>query len=113
MEAIKDTVEEIIDHSGDLVNTYYRLVQVKTIEKASKLIAESISGLAICVFGLLAFLFASIGFAWWIGGLLDNRMAGFLVTAGIFVVLIVLVIAFRRKVLFPFFRNFIIRKIYE
>jgi hypothetical protein len=53
----------------------------------------------------------ALGF--WLGDLLESNTLGFLVTAVFFALLAGIFLAIRKKIVFPFFRNKIIRKFYE
>jgi NADH:ubiquinone oxidoreductase subunit 6 (subunit J) len=65
--------------------------------------------------GLLSFfvlMFLGIALAWWLGDILENRTAGFLLGAAFFLLAIVIVALLRKQIISPI-RNFIIRKIYD
>lgn len=113
MDELKNTAGEIVDHTGDLIDTYYRLFVVNATDKGSKVASI---GITVIVMGLISFtalLFAGVGFAIWIGEYLQNMKAGFFLAAALFILLLCLFAAIREKVISPIIRNKIIRKLYE
>jgi membrane protein implicated in regulation of membrane protease activity len=65
------------------------------------------------VLGFFLLFFAAFGLAWWIGELISSRIGGFLIVAGFFALLIVLLVAFKEQFLYPMIRNKIVKKVYE
>lgn len=105
--------EDITDHIIDLSKTYYKLTVLKAAEKATNIGASVITGIALATLGVMAVLFASFGLGWWLGDLVDSRPGGFMILAGFYLLLTIIVIAMRRKIVFPFIRNLLIRKYYD
>ncbi|MDX2045212.1 MAG: hypothetical protein SFU87_00405 [Chitinophagaceae bacterium] len=77
--------------------------------QAVKILSRSLSLLLVIVIvsflALFVILFLGMSFAWWIAELTQSNTAGFAAGAGLFVVLLLLVIALRR----PLFQNPLIR----
>jgi Putative Actinobacterial Holin-X, holin superfamily III len=113
MEALKATAENIIDHTRDLLDTYYKLTVVNATDKATKAATAGMSLLVIGSMALLILIFMGIGFAWWIGEYMDNMKAGFFIVGAAYFLLLMIFVLIRREVVFPAIRNNIIRKIYE
>jgi len=113
MENLKDKAENLAEHVGDYLDTYYKLKVLKTIDKASGVASSGIAAIVVSVTVLFVILFASIGLGWWIGQALENMVAGFFVVSGIYAVLGLLVILLRKNTLLPLLRNIIIKKAYE
>ncbi len=112
MEAIRTTVEEMIDHAGDLAESYYQLTVVKATDQAGKTAASALMTLLVGGFAGLVLVFAGLGLAWWLGDLLENRKAGFFLVAGIYLLALGLVILLKKSVIIPMVRNAIIRNVY-
>lgn len=112
-EDLKDKVEDLTSHAGDYLNTLYRLTLVKVTQKATNLASALVATIAVCTLGLFVLFFASFGAAWWLGDVLQNRAGGFFITAGFYVVVLVIIISLRKKIVFPYIRNRILGKIYE
>ncbi|ULQ51872.1 phage holin family protein [Flavihumibacter fluvii] len=113
MDDLRDTAEEVIDHSGDLLETYYRLLLVNATEKGSAVISVGISAVLVGFLAAMAILLAGVGMAWWIGEVLQNMKAGFFIMGGVFILMFSLFLALSKRTIYPFIRNTIIRKLYE
>jgi putative superfamily III holin-X len=112
-EEIKEEAEDIVNHIGDFLETYYQLVTIRLAKKVVDITSSLINSIILALLGFLFLSFVSLGLAWWLGNVVDNRAGGFFITAGIYLVIIVLLIVMRKKLIFPFLRNFLTRKIYE
>jgi Protein of unknown function (DUF1469). len=112
-ETVKDTISDITDHVTDYVNTFYRLQVLNATKKATDLTANFAGALVAIVLGVFVVLFGGIALAWWLGDLLDSRAGGFALVGGFFALLALVFLLIRKNIIFPLFRNKIIRKIYE
>jgi len=112
-EELKEKTQDTGSHIEEYANTLYRLAMITITQKASNIASGVIVAVAVCLFGLFMLFFASFGLAWWLGDVVQSRVTGFLIIAGFYFLLIVVLIFSRKKILFPFFRNWIVRKIYE
>jgi hypothetical protein len=115
MEAqkIKDDAKDIINHSQDYLETFYKLSIVRATKKASNIASGVVNSVLLFFISLCILLFLSMAAAWWIGQKLSNPALGFLSVAGFYVVLIIILIVLRKTVISPFIKNSLIRKIYE
>jgi hypothetical protein len=112
MDDLKEKTVDLADHVEDIANTFYRLTVVNVAQKTSNITSGIIVALVACVLGSMVLLFLGIGLAWWLGNVLESRVGGFLLAAGIFFVLLIIVALLRKKIISPI-RNLIIRKIYD
>ncbi len=103
MENLKDKAENLAEHIGDYLDTYYKLKVLKTIDKASGIASSGIAAIIVSITLLFVILFASIALSWWIGQALENMVAGFFVVSGIYAVLGLLVILLRKSTLLPWY----------
>jgi hypothetical protein len=113
MEDLKTSIGQLKDHASEYVKTYADLAKAKATKGASNAAAGAAIGIVsfLLAFFFIEFLF--IGLALWVGSLVDITAGGFFIVAGLFLLLIVLIFALRKKVIVPMIRNSIIRKIYE
>lgn len=109
---IKEKAKDMIDHIEDLSSTYYRLGMIKITQKATVITSHLLAVVVGCVFGFFVLLFGGLALSWWLGNLLENRVAGFLLGGGFFLVCMLVIILLRKQIVFPFFRNAIIRQVY-
>jgi len=112
-QEIKEEAKDLAEHVTDFLETYYQLLTINVAQKGINIASAVINAVVLCFLGLFAFGFIGLGLAWWLGNVIDNRAGGFFITAGIYLVIIIVLIAMRKKVIFPFLRNLITRKIYE
>jgi|SRR5687767_452907 len=110
---LKDKVEDLTGHLRDFADTYYKLTVLKVAQKATNAGAGALVGITLATLGVLVLLFASIGAAFWLGDLMNSRAGGFLAMAGFYLLMVLFIIMLRKRIIFPYIRNSIIRKIYE
>lgn len=113
MEELKEKTEDLIDHVEDVADTFYKLQVLNITQKATNITSGAISGLIICVFGFFFILFSGLALCWWLGNLIEHRTGGFLLGAGVFLLIMLLLVALSKKIIFPYFRDLIIRKFYD
>jgi hypothetical protein len=112
MDDLKEKTADLADHVEDLANTFYRLTIVNITQKTSNIASGVIVAISIGVLGFFGLLFLGIALAWWLGDLIGNRTAGFLLGAGFFLIIMLVLILMKKQIISPI-RNFIIRKIYD
>lgn len=113
MEEIKTKAEDLTKSISDYLDTFYKLALVNLTQKATNVTAGLVAGLTTFFMFILVMFFLGMGLAWWLGGLLDSMAAGFFIVAGLFILIIILVVVLRRKIVFPFLKKAILKKIYE
>jgi len=110
---IRSKVEKLTDHVEGLLKTYYRLTLVRATQKAANIGSTFLNVWLVVVLVFFMLLFGSLGLAWWLGDIMNSRTGGFLIMAGIFLLLVITLVVLRKKVLFPFTRDLIIKKTYD
>jgi len=110
---LKEKIEDLTGHLADYLDTYYRLTVLKVTQKTTNIATAVFSTIVICTIGFLVLIFAGLGAAWWLGDIISSRVGGFMIVAGFYLLLAVVIVLFRRKIIFPFIRNSFIREIYE
>lgn len=112
-EAEKDDKRNIAELAADYVETYAKLTVVNINQKTADISAvASFSMIA----GLICFficMFLGIAAAFWLGGLVNSIGLGFLIVAGFYALLILVLFLSRKKLFYPFVKNMIIKSIYE
>jgi hypothetical protein len=112
MEQKKDS-DTWIDNASELVENYRKLISIRVIEHTSQGISISIVGILVLVVAVFVLLFTGLGSAWWLGERLNNMKAGFFIIGGLYLLMLLIIIATSRKVWIPHIRNLIIKIIYE
>lgn len=113
MEEFKLKAENLTKSVGDYFDTYYKLTVVKAADKATGIAASSLAGLGVFFLSIFVLFFSGLALGIWLGRLLDNAAAGYLLVAAFYLLLIILLILLRKRIVFPFIRNLIVRKFYE
>lgn len=110
---LKDKAGDLAEHIGELADTFYKLTVINITQKATNAFSSALMIIVLCTLGTFALFFGGFALAWWLGDVFDNRIAGFGAVAGFFALLTILVIALRKNIVFPYFRNLLIRKVYD
>lgn len=112
MEELKTKVSDLYDHTGELLDTWYRLAVIKGTKKGAKIATAAITLFVVSAFGLCVFVFIGVGLAIWLGTMMNGALAYFIVAA-FYLVLIATFWYLRKKLVFPIVRDFLVRKIYD
>src|SRR5687767_135393 len=113
MKELKNKAERLTDHVTEYVETYMAYSVLNATDKAAGVASSSITAIIVGVMSFFILLFGGIGVGYYIGQQLDNMLAGFGIVAGFFALITILVLALKKSVLAPYFRNLIIKATYE
>ena len=113
MEDLKTKTTHLKDHVTEYVQTAVQLAKAKATKTASNAAAGAAIAIMSLVLGIFFLIFLFTALAWWLADILNSNALGFLCVAGLFLVLILLIIALRKKLIVPLIRNAIIRAIYD
>ncbi|MFC3198515.1 phage holin family protein [Parapedobacter deserti] len=91
MEERKFSLKGVFQKSKEYIDTRFKLVKLKLVERSSRLIASLIVDVAKTLLALFVIFFLSLALGFYLSELLGSRSLGFLATAGIFVILIALI----------------------
>ncbi|HEY3401800.1 MAG TPA: phage holin family protein [Ohtaekwangia sp.] len=112
MQELKTKINDLSEDIEAYIEAYYELKVLKISEKASLMATQSIIASVQLTLLIFVMIFASMGLAWWIGVALNNVIAGFFIVAGIYTLLLIILIGFK-KAFVPMLRNAIIKKMFE
>lgn len=112
-ESAKDNISSLASHLADYAQTFYRLQLLRITRKGTNLTSSIVGAVAGAIIGLFVILFASIGLAFWLGALVNSVALGFVLVAGFYLLIGLLFMSIRKKMIFPIWRDRIIRKFYE
>lgn len=113
MDDLKNKAEQLKEHVSEYVKTSIDLAKAKATRLTSRLAAGLVIGIIGMILGIFFFGFLFLSLAWWLSSLLGSNTLGFLCVAGIFLLLLIIVFALRKKVIVPAIRNSIISAIYD
>jgi len=100
-----DTINLLKQYISDRIT----LVKLQSIEKISTVAASIASGVTLAVLGLFFLIFLSITLGFLFASWLDSNTAGFGIVAGIYLLLIIIIVVFGKKI----FGNLITKKIIQ
>lgn len=104
---------EIKQMVTDYFETKVQLYKIGAYEKIAKAIAVLFSSIVITLFGCFLLFFLSISGGFYFGGLLNNNALGFLIIFGIYLILFLIVILFRKKLLEKYIIDKVIEQLFE
>jgi len=113
MEDLKSKAESLTHHFSDLVETYYKLTLVTVTQKATNITSSVMAAVTTLFLFMITLVFLGIGVAWWLGDVVNSRAAGFFIVAGLFILIMVLLVVLRKKIVFPILKKAILKKLYE
>jgi hypothetical protein len=113
MEEQSTNIEKLTDNVKEYLQTRQELIFLKVTEKVSNIGSYALSGLVIGVLTLMFVLFISIAGAMYFSSRLGNPYSGFFIVAGIYLLLLVIVAVFKKKMIVKPVRNKIIKEIFD
>lgn len=113
MEDIKTKAGNLTDSITDYIESSYKLALLNAADKATGIAASTMASIVVAFLGIFVILFAGIALGIWLGQLLNNEALGYLLVAALFTLIILIVVAMRKRIVFPLIRNKLINKLYE
>lgn len=89
------------------------LLRLQAVEKISKLSSALFSGLLIGIISFFIILFLSMMMAWYLGRLLDDVFLGFGIISAFYILVLILLLVFRKKLLEKSITNTVINIFFE
>ncbi len=109
--------QDFFTDSKQTIEKYIRnrlfLIRLQAVEKISRLSAAMFGGLLIGILSFFIILFLSIMAAWYFGELLGSPFKGFGIICAFYILVLILVIIFRKRVLQKTITNTVINIIFE
>ncbi len=113
MEELKTKAGSLTDHVSDYIETYVKLTVVNATQKATGVASVSLIAVLVTFFFMFVFMFIGVGASMWLGEVLGDMKIGYFIVGGFYFICALIIIALRKKIVFPYVRNQIIRKVYE
>ena len=110
---VKSKVSDLTESITDYLETSYKLAVLNVTDKATAVVASVMASFVVLFLGLFVILFGGIALGVWLGDLLNSEALGYLLVAVLFLLIILVVVAMRKRIVFPMLRNKIINKLYE
>ena len=110
---LKEKVGDLTNHVGDYLDTLYKVTLLNVTQKTTNIASGAIAAIVGVVLGMFVLFFAGFAAAWWLGNVIESRVGGFLLVAGFYLLIAIIIILLRKKIVFPYIRNLLIKKVYE
>ncbi|WP_395805676.1 phage holin family protein [Daejeonella sp.] len=105
--------QKLIEKVSDYVNVRKELTLLKTVDKGSQIFANFLSDILVLVFAILAFLFGSFALSFYLSEILGNSYSGFLIVAGFYLLVAIILNSIKDKYLEKKIMNVIIAKFFR
>lgn len=105
--------QKLIEKVSEYVKVRKELAILKTVDKGSEVAANLISNLLVLLFAVLAFLFGSFALGFYLSEVLGNSYMGFLIVAGFYLLIAIILNTVKDSYLEKKFMNLIIAKFFR
>lgn len=106
-------IEQIYNRVEQYVTTTVELYKLKALQKVAETAASIITSVLLAICGLLFLFFVSLGLAVYLGEVMGRMHYGFMIVAGIYLLVAIIVYAVRATVLKDKVNTYIVRKIFK
>jgi hypothetical protein len=113
MEENKNVFSDFGTSIMDYAESWYKLTILRGTKKATRATAFLLTILFVVFLGLFVLFFAGLALGIWLSDRLNNPWAGYIIVSGVFLFIMLMLIAFRNYLVFPLIRDRIIRKLYD
>lgn len=97
MEEEKFSLSGTFQKTKEYLDSQLNLIRLKTVERSSRLIASLIVDAAKLILTLFILFFLCLALGFYLGEVLGSYSLGFLATAGIFIIIVLLIRVFESK----------------
>lgn len=113
MDELGTAIKLLLEEGKKYAKTNIELYKLKAIDKSTSILSAFVARAIVVFIFALFILLLNIGFAFYLGELLQHTSFGFLILAGFYALLGVLLHLFRDRLLMKPLKNFHIRQILE
>lgn len=107
----KKNIEVLTEDLKEYIRINLEITKLSIVEKTAVVTAGLMSGIAIGCIGLLTLIFTSIGAALFLSGHSAANYAGFVIVAGVYMLLLLIAVLFKNLLFINPLKNTIIRKL--
>jgi hypothetical protein len=113
----KGQKDHFFAETEELVETYIKdrllLVRIEAAEKGAKLAAHFATGILLVLLSFFILLFLSIMAGYYFAEVTGSQFYGFGIIAGFYVLLLVILLVVRKRYIFPFLIDFVIKTLFD
>lgn len=111
MEETAKLIESLLERAIEYGKTSFDLARLKTLDKTTEVVSSFVPNAIVIVLIAFLLLFLSLGFAFYLGEILQNIYYGFFVVGAFYGVLVIIVHFFMRKWIKKNAGDFFIKKV--
>ncbi len=86
------------------------LIKLKAVDKLAKIVSNVVYGVLLSLFSFFFLIILNLALAFWLGDLLGKVYLGFLIVAGFYVLLIIILVLFKKQIIKSPITNTIVTK---
>lgn len=105
--------EEYTESLKDQLEKRFLLLRLNIVKITSNLISKILMFAVVALFGFFVFLFLNVMLAFYLSSLLDNYYYGFGIVGGIYLLLLIICVAFRKALFGNFIMNNMLDAVFE
>lgn len=109
--------DQFFAETEELIETYIKdrvlLMRIEAAEKGAKLAAHFVTGMVLMLLSFFILLFLSIMAGYYFSELTGSQFYGFGIIAGFYVLLLVILLFVRKRYIFPFLTDFVIKTLFD
>ena len=111
MEDQSNLMESLLERVTEYGNTSLELAKLKALDQTSDVVSSLIPQCVVFILYSVFILFLSLGFAFWLGGILGNTYYGFFIVGALYGLIGIIVHLFMYKWLKNHIGNYFIKKL--
>lgn len=112
-DSINDFADKVKDQLSQYVDTKIELLKAQWVEKTALIMGKMVTGLIVLFALFFSILFASLVLGYYFSEVLDSTVKGFGIVALVYVLFLLVVWIFRKKLIQQPISNFIVETIYQ
>lgn len=97
----------------NVAESWYKLTILGATKKLTHLAASLLTIISVVFLGMFVLFFLGIALAIWLGEILHHPALGYILVALLYLIIMIVLVLMRNRIVFPFIRDTIIRKLYE
>lgn len=106
-------IEELTENIKSYVNTNFELIKYQAIERATVIMADTVTYVVIGLFMLFFLFFISLWACFYLSSLFDNNHTGIAIVAGFYLLLGLILFMVRKKMVIKPLRDKIVNKMFQ
>ncbi len=106
----KELIEDLFEKAEEYVKTNIEIAKLKATDKVAEIVSSLIAQIAVVVLAFFFLLMINIGIAFWLGMIMGATHYGFMVVAGFYALLVLLLVLFKNSLIKAPINNSIINQ---